>query len=682
MFFLTIYFIYSNRDNFTYNEERDGTITLTGVESDSFSITIPKVIDGKYVKRLGDNLFNSSSIEKIEILADIVSIGAFCFKDCESLTFVNITTNFSLIDIGKGAFFNCNMLKYFILTNTFVSRIGSFSFSRTDLSTFNYSKHLKEVGVNAFERSSIVSIDLSESNVTVLNSYVFYKCYSLTSVSFPNSLRYIDSFCFYESSLRNAELGGTNVLRIGDSAFSYCEKLDSITFPICIETLGVKAFHNCKSLIAVNLSSTNVSQIHDECFLGCERLSHILLGAYVNYFGNYSFSGTIIENLEFPNEFSFLGEGICSLCENLLSVDISGFKGNYIPDYSFFKCYSLIKVSLPDFYEKIGIYAFSYTSLDNLEFPASLKEISNYSFFGNERLSNINFLNTKIISLGYSCFRNCHLLSKVTLPPTLKTIYDHCFAETSITSVSFPYSVEYIGFSTFYNCQKLEYVNMSGSNIEAIGDDVFFNCTSLRNITLPENLSILGDRCFAFTDIEVFYPKCNLVTTPRYNMQDVFHGCQNLISINLSLTSIETLGSGCFALASKLAQIHLPQTLKIIESNCFFGTSITDICLPNISRIGSNAFFYCTYLMKLDMSQTSIEYIRDPLFTGCSSLRMVILPLTLNDISNKTFSSCLSIKNVYYFGSARINTSLSNIVIDIKNESDLLTIKEAYNECC
>lgn len=81
------------------------------------------------------------------------------------------------------------------------------------------------------------------------------------------------------------------------------------------------------------------------------------------------------------------------------------------------------------------------------------------------------------------------------------------FAENDeITRVFFPEKIAYIGDGAFKNCKSLQdiYVNKNGiyvpkalPEVNKIGTEAFYGCTSLNNLTLSENVEVIGKYAFS-----------------------------------------------------------------------------------------------------------------------------------------------------------------------------------------
>lgn len=195
--------------------------------------------------------------------------------------------------------------------------------------------------------------------------------------------------------------------------------------------------------------------------------------------------------------------------------------GKTIADRAFYQQYDLKEYDIPQGIERIGDFAFAYTSLSSMQIPYGVK------------------------SIGYGAFYKCRNLSSVTIPQTVSTIEPSAFEDTAwlenwkngpdvsdflvvgngiliaykgnaaqvilpenvrkiganvfeghgeITSVSLPDRVEEIGEEAFKDCTALKSVT-GGNYLEKICDRAFLNCP-LETIRIPASVAYMGLRAF------------------------------------------------------------------------------------------------------------------------------------------------------------------------------------------
>ena len=87
--------------------------------------------------------------------------------------------------------------------------------------------------------------------MTNIDSWAFYNCQALTSVTIGNS-----------------------VTSIGEGAFNKCPNLTSINIPQSVTNIGNKAFVGCTGLTSITIGNS-VTTIGEKAFSGCDRIQFI-----------------------------------------------------------------------------------------------------------------------------------------------------------------------------------------------------------------------------------------------------------------------------------------------------------------------------------------------------------------------------------------------------------------------
>lgn len=103
----------------------------------------------------------------------------------------------------------------------------------------------------------------------------------------------------------------------------------------------------------------------------------------------------------------------------------------------------------------------------------------------------------EVTRIGKMAFRNCRLVSAVTIPEGVHTLGMSAFQGCdSLASIEFPKSLRIIGAWSFGGCVSLASVSFSEGLME-IGESAFRLCIALRSVVLPEGLQSLGSCLFA-----------------------------------------------------------------------------------------------------------------------------------------------------------------------------------------
>ena len=127
--------------------------------------------------------------------------------------------------------------------------------------------------------------------------------------------------------------------------------------------------------------------------------------------------------------------------------------------------------------------------------------------------------------------------------------------------------------------------------------------------------------------------------------------------------------AGCaFYKFNKIGTVTLPDTIKRINKNAFYMSSVSEINFPSaLETIGTSAFTKCNNLVHLDFNEGLIN-IENNAFADCESLTTVVLTPTIMGFGASAFDNCTNIESAYYIGTEEqfenIHISISNFWID------------------
>lgn len=132
-------------------------------------------------------------------------------------------------------------------------------------------------------------------------------------------------------------------------------------------------------------------------------------------------------------------------------------------------------------------------------------------------------------------------------------------------------------------------------------------------------------------------------------------------------SSIRNIGDKAFMNCKRLETVTFPTNLmSSIGESAFSGcTSLKDLVLPTlISSIGANAFAGCTSLTEMEFP---VGTRRDMgIFSNCTSLASVHFPSGLDEIPQNMFYGCTALADVYYDGT---ETDWHAVTIGTGNEA-------------
>ena len=150
-------------------------------------------------------------------------------------------------------------------------------------------------------------------------------CYSLTSVTIPNSVTNIGDSAFEDCAGLTSVTIPNSVTSIGDNVFYGCASLTNVTIRNSVTSIGDYAFYGCTSLTSVTIPNS-VTSIGSDAFYGCTNLTKVAIGTGVASIGTQAFYDcTSLTSLTIPSSVTNIGGSAFLNCTNLTSVF---FKGN------------------------------------------------------------------------------------------------------------------------------------------------------------------------------------------------------------------------------------------------------------------------------------------------------------------------------------------------------------------
>ncbi len=148
--------------------------------------------------------------------------------------------------------------------------------------------------------------------------------------------------------------------------------------------------------------------------------------------------------------------------------------------------------------------------------------------------------------------------------------------------------------------------------VTAIGDSAFYMCAELREITVPDSVTEIGNLAFALCSFGSF-------TIPD---------------------SVKSIGDGAFGMCQSLVEITVPATVESLGDKAFMGCSNLEkaVVKANVDELGYRVFY------------NSYNTSTGQLLTN-TSLKTVYLPATLTKIHETALDGNF-IEDIYFAGSA------------------------------
>lgn len=241
--------------------------------------------------------------------------------------------------------------------------------------------------------------------------------------------------------------------------------------------------------------------------------------------------------------------GMWNLKKYIKELEIHGNAGMNMPEQCFYDVPNIESVVISGAVDVPRDMFGKCTGLKKVTLKNGVKSIGEDAFRDCSSLESVIFENTVLEKISDGAFWGCSALSSIALPDSVTEIERNAFFETGLRNIQLPEKLTLIGGGAFCNCKNLKQVQLP-PQLKELGEGAFFNCENLTQIQLPAQLNKLGT--------------------------DAFRNC------------------------TSLDKIDIPAGLKQIESATFCNTGLTSVTLhEGLTKIEDWAFHDCLKLKKI-----------------------------------------------------------------------------------
>ena len=445
--------------------------------------------------------------------------------------------------------------------------------------------------------------------VTKIDANAF-KGTDLTSIMLPEGVTTIGEAAFMNCSYLTEIIIPDNVTTIEDDAFHYCTSLNDIVFGRGLKSIGKRSFYD------VNVTDIyipdGVESIGDQAFAVCPELQFVRLPESLTTIGSGVFEdSSYIESFEgaFAADSRHLIDG-----DRLLAFAAGEIGDNYVEtvpdgvrviDHGVYAGSTFVGVNLPEGLEEIGPSAFARCfHLKNITIPSSVKRIYEWAFEECEGLEWVKIKRTESIIQA--------ALSKGS----------DWYAFDATEDCPIYVSSEALYWYT-YGQHWNEYGQKLGVNnrykLTPADNEILYTTTDGAAVTLPSSIA---------STVEVIAPEDNGGT-------GVIRASSDWTTIPYGMfNSLDNSGT------ANLKSISIPDKVTTIEREAFFFCeNLEDVTFgTGVRTIDHNAFFNCG-LLTLVLPE-NIQLLRGSPFGANSSLTTVELPEQVEIFGGNPFMNC------------------------------------------
>ena len=381
--------------------------------------------------------------------------------------------------------------------------------------------------------SVIIPSEVQELPVKAIGSDIFHESEVVEEIVCPDSVESISSCAFRLMKRLKRVVFPSQVATFSASWLQHCSSIEEIVLPGLLDTISPRVFDN------TSLKRLHIGRAVTDVQPGaCEKTQLVEItvdpeNPFICTDGDalYTHDKKTLIALARPVASYRVADGCIALAKKACMG-----------------IHALESIQLPATLQIIGEYAFAHTALQHVEVPSCVSKIDDRGFF------------------------HCSELKSITLHEGLLEIGDSAFAESGLTSLFIPGSIETIGSSITVN-----------TPIVHSGDGVTFEISSDSKHLFFDGQGGLyrreedGIHFIQLIDREAV--EYTMFDGTRYidEYAFAFHDRIEVVTIP---EGVREIGKCAFRVCTRLRKVHIPDTLVSIGKEAFIDTSLESLYLP------------------------------------------------------------------------------------------------------
>ncbi len=532
------------------------------------------------VEKVGAYAFYGAKwVTKVLLPETVKSVGTCAFVGCTAMTEL-VYNAVSIATLAADAAPFANAYQGLAVTvgegvtsipaDTFLGMTGVQSVTAESLDSWltidfknEYSNPAMQAGALLVDGERVKVADYE--GLTAVNNYTFYGNTALEKIILPTTVKTIKATAFVGCSGVKEIVYGATLAGFSTSPFQGMgaqglqlivhedvkeipamlmygnEKLESVVIPEGVEKIGYGAFARCPMLKAVAYNAVNATT-----------------------------------KMEYQKDMAFTGSG-----ENSGGIALTVGKA---------------VVAIPRLFHATSMQSSERYNLTSIFFEADsvCETIGEYAFYGT-KIANVA-LPSSLKTIGTYAFARCRELEQIVIPDGVETINSYAFYDCeNVRSASIGKGVELITDGAFLNLKKLESLYFNAQN-----------CVYGNGNPAGEYTKIWGNAGYEGDGIALTVGK-DVVTLPvnaftAYNVTGGDYNRQGMNATSLTFeegSSLQTIGEYAFSGCKGITSVVLPESLKTVKKQAFYGCSLTELTLPDSVQTVEQYAFYTQTLRKV-----------------------------------------------------------------------------------
>ncbi len=294
----------------------------------------------------------------------------------------------------------------------------------------------------------------------------------------------------------------------------------------------------------------------------------------------------------------------------------------------------------------VGRYAFcGLPCAREVTLPESLERLGRGAFYSCVYLGGV-VIPDGVTELEEYVFTECFWLRSAVVGAGVKSLYGTFDGDMGLEQVTLPEGLESVGDRCFYGCKALKDVDLPASLV-SIGQYAFYETGLTGTVSLGPSLQSIGQAAFG-ASIEVTAFELDAANPTLYGANGgvVERESGKMVLLPCGLTSyvvpdgVKEIAPGLFDGAHKLERVVLPEGLEHIGDEAFWDClSLRELKLPStLKTIGRKAFRLTRSLTELELPE-GLQAIGDYAF-HYSALRRIRVPDSVTSLGDCAFRGC------------------------------------------